>query len=354
MILPSSTLASLLLLILTLLCWGSWANSQRAVSKWRFELFYYDFALGLAACALIALYTLGSLNSQELTATDNMVIAGYRKMAYGVAAGLVVNLANILLVAALSLSGMAVSIPLSVGIGLIVMSLTNYIGNPASSNPALLFGGLVLLLMAVIVNIVAYRSHLDALANASRSGPMLDPRTRLPVRTPIAARGITFSILSGIAWGFFFPLVDSSRTGDNGIGPYGLAGLIGGGIFFSTLLYVPFFLNFPVRGEPVEARSYFKGTKREHLWGIMGGVIWSIGMIAALVEAAAPPLAQPAPVFASILLLGAPVVAALWGLFAWREFKGAPQGVNMLLLGMLVLFIAGLSLMSLAPVYVTR
>jgi glucose uptake protein len=354
MILPATTLATLLLYILALFCWGSWANSQKSVLKWRFELFYYDFALGIGLCALLAAFTLGSMNTQELTVSDNMMIAGYRKMAYGVAAGLVVNLANILLVAAISLSGMTVVFPLSFGIGLIVMSLANFLGSPASANAALLFTGLALILAAVVVDIFAYRTHLDALANASRSGPMLDPRTRLPVRPPSARRGVVLAILSGIIGGFFFPLIDSGRLGDNGVGPYGMAELIGGAIFISTLLYVPFFLNFPVKGEPVQARAYFKGTRKQHGWGMLGGVIWVVGLIAALAGAAVPTAVQTPPAIVFGLLFGAPVLAALWGLFAWKEFKNAPPSVNMLLLGMIVLFLAGLALTALAPVYASK
>jgi len=354
MILPATTLASLLLLILTFFCWGTWANLQRLAVKWRFELFYYDFAFGIALCSLVAAYTLGSMNPQELTISDNMMIAGYRKMAYGLAAGLIINLANILLTAAISLSGMAIAFPISFGIGLIVMSLANFIGNPGSNNPALLFGGIALLLTAVVLDIFAYRSHLDTLAKASKSGPILDPRTRLPVRAPTAMRGIVIGVLSGVIWGFFFPVIDSSRLGDNGVGPYGLAGLIGAAMFFSTLLYVPFFVNFPVQGEPVRVRTYFQGTKKQHFWGIFAGIIWTVGLIAALVEAAAPAPVHASPAVAFGLIFGAPVLAALWGVLAWREFKGSAQSVTMLIWGMFVLFLAGLALLALAPLYASK
>lgn len=349
MILPSTTLASLLLLILTLLCWGSWANSQRLVFKWRFELFYYDFALGMAACVLIAAFTLGSMNQQDLTVSDNMMIAGYRKMAYGLASGVIVNLALMLLCAAISLSGMAVAFPLSFGMALVVTSVTNFIGNPQSANPLLLFSGLVLVLVAVLVDILAYRSHVDALAAGSKTGPMLDPRTKLPVRSPITTRGIVISILSGIVLGFFLPVVDLSRFGDNGVGPYGLAALIGAGMLFSTLLYVPFFINFPVQGDPVQVRDYFKGAKKQHFWGIFGGFVWAAGLVAVLVEGAVPPALQTSPALAAGLTQGAPILAALWGLLAWREFKGSTQGVKLLMLGMIVVYLAGLALVALSP-----
>lgn len=354
MILPATTLASLLLLILTLFCWGSWANTQKLVYKWRFELFYYDFALGVALCALIAVYTLGSANPQELTVSDNMLIAGYRKIAYAVAAGLIINLANIMLVAAISLSGLSVVLPIAFGVGMIVMSLTNFIGDPASSNAALLFGGLVLILVAVLADIFAYRAYLDDLSNKSNTGPMLDPGTRLPMRPPKTGLGIVLSVVSGLAWGFFFPLVDTSRSGDNGVAPYGLAGLIAAGMFASTLLYVPFFINFPVQGQPVQGRAYFKGTKRQHFWGIFGGFLWSVGLIAALVAAAAPAPVRASPALESAMVWGAPFLGTLWGLLAWHEFKDSPQNVKLLQFGMIVLFLAGLTLVVLAPVYASK
>jgi glucose uptake protein len=354
MILPATTLASLLLLILTLFCWGSWANTQKLVYKWRFELFYYDFAVGVALCTLIAVYTLGSANPQELTVSDNLMIAGYRKIAYALATGLVVNLANVMLVAAISVSGMTVAFPIAFGVGMIVMSLTDFIGTPASSNAALLFCGLALLLGAVLADIFAYRSYLEDLSNKSKTGPTLDPATRLPVRPPKAGLGITFSVVSGIAWGFFFPLVETSRSGENGVGPYGVAGMIGAAMFASTLLYIPFFINFPVQGDSVQGRSYFKGTKKQHFWGIFGGIIWGVGLVAALVEAAAATPVKTAPALTSLLIYGGPILATLWGLVAWREFKNSPQQVKLLHFGMIILLAAGLALVSIAPVYATK
>lgn len=353
MILPATSLASLLLLILTLFCWGSWINTQRLVYKWRFELFYYDFALGVGFCALIAVYFLGYANPQELTVSDNLMIAGYRKMANAAGAGLVINLATIMLVAATSISGITVVFPIAFGVGMIVMSLTDYIGGPPTS-AALLFGGMLLILFAVLADIVAYRSHLTALSSKSKSPMIADPGTGLPVRNLKYGVGIVLSVISGIAWGFSFPLIDTARSGDAGVGPYGVAGIIGGAIFASTLLYVPFFLNFPVQGQPVQMRSYFQGTKKQHFFGIFGGILWTVGLLAVLLEGAAPAPARTPPAVASILMFGAPVLGTLWGMFAWREFKGAAQNVKLLHFGMVFLFAAGLILISLAPVYIAR
>jgi glucose uptake protein len=348
MILPTTTLASFILLILALFCWGSWANAQKVVFKWRFELFYYDFALGVTVCAVIAALALGSLNSQELTVSDNLMIASYHKIAYAVGAGAVVSLALLLLLAASSLSGMAVAFPLAFGAGLAVTSLTNYISDTRSAGLTLLLGGLGLLFAALVINVIAYRSHLSAMKEATKLGPVTDPRTQRAVRTPIANRGIVLSILSGIVLGFFFPMVDSSRLGDSGVGPYGLAVLIAIGMFFSTLLFVPFFVNFPVYGDPLQVTDYFKGGKKQHFAGLLAGFVWAIGLVATLVEAAAPPAARPNSAYASGIVQCAPLVAALCGLLAWNEGKGSAQGVKMLLLIATFLYLAGVGFVSFA------
>ncbi len=353
MILPASTLASVLLLLLAFFCWGSWANFQRLAVKWRCELFSYDFAIGVAACVALGALFLGSSNSQELTMSDNLVLASYRKIAYAILAGALVSLANMLLAAALSVSGMAVALPLTFGIGLAVTSITNFIGNAHGANALLLFAGLFLVLAALIVDTFAYRSHLDELTTRIRGVPQLDPRTRLPVKTPLAARGIIIGAISGIVYGFFFPVVDASRSGDNGVEPYGAALLIGLGMFASTLFYGPFFINFPIQGAPLHVLDYFKGTKKQHFWGVLAGLVWGAGLLAALLEAASPE-AHMLSAFATALLFGAPIAGVFWGSLAWEEFKGATTGVRMMMLVTLVAYIAGLAMVSLAPNYASK
>ena len=110
MILPTTYLAALLLSILTMICWGSWANTQKFSGKWRFELFYYDYALGLLITATILAFTFGTFGS-ELSFMDNMAIAGKKQMAFALAAGVIFNLANMLLVAAIAVAGLSVAFP---------------------------------------------------------------------------------------------------------------------------------------------------------------------------------------------------------------------------------------------------
>src|SRR5258708_6675201 len=167
MILPTTYLAGLLVLIFSMVAWGSWANTQKMLGRWRFELFYYDFSIGAVFCAVAAAFTLGSWNSQELTFQDSLLITGYRNMAYAAGAGMVLNLANILLVGAISVSGLALAFPIGFGLALIVGVAMNYIGNPQGS-AMLLFGGAFLLLLAIILNASAHSSHVGAQRAAAR------------------------------------------------------------------------------------------------------------------------------------------------------------------------------------------
>src|SRR5258707_1128270 len=207
MILPTTYFSALLLLIVSMLCWGSWANTQKLAGKWRFELFYYDYSVGVLLCALIAAFTLGQMAPKELSFTDNFLIASKRQMAYGVGAGIVFNLANLVLV-------------------------------------------------AIIVDAFAYSAYTDAKRMAAEKAALRpDPRVKKSVPTgPGAGRGIVLSVVGGILMGMFYPLVEMSREGDGGVSPYGIGILFGAGVVFSSLFYIPFFLNFPVNGAPVETR----------------------------------------------------------------------------------------------------
>lgn len=349
MILPSTYLAALLLSIVSMFCWGSWANTQKLAGKWRFELFYYDYSLGVLLCALIAAFTFGSLNSKDLTFSDNLMIASRHAMAYGLGAGAVFNLANMLLVAAISVSGLAVGFPVAIGLALIIGVVWNYLLNP-QGDPLLLFGGALLVLIAIVVDGIAYSSYLAAKQEAEIKALSPDPRVKAARKNqPGAARGIFLSVVSGILMGMFYPLVEMAKGGEDGIAPYGVGVLFGIGVFVTSLLYVPFFLNFPVNGEPIHASAYFKGSIRQHGLGWLGGIVWMAGGICNFLASSAPPKLQVGPAVSYALGQGATMISALWGLLVWREFKGANHRVKMLLLVMIVLFVAGLAMISFAP-----
>lgn len=349
MVLPTTYGAALGLLIISMLCWGSWANTQKLAGKWRFELYYYDFSVGMILCAVIAAYTFGNWLPKELTFQDNLLIAAKRQMAWAVGAGIVFNLANMLLVAALSVAGMAVAFPIAIGLALVIGVVGNYILNP-QGNPMLLFGGALLVVLAIVVNAFAYSAYAEMKQDEKRKAMKVDPRAKKRGSAPSgAARGLLLSVVAGVLMGAFYPMVETARQGDGGVAPYGLGLLFGAGVVVSTIFYVPFFLTFPVEGPSIEITAYLKGTKKQHLLGLLGGVLWMVGGLCNFAAAGTPATVQVGPAVSYGLGQGATLVSALWGLIVWHEFKGASDRVKLLIAIMLVLFISGLGMISVAP-----
>jgi glucose uptake protein len=347
-ILPATYSAALLLMFVCMFCWGSWANTYKFTTRWRYELFYYDYALGAAVCAAAVAFTLGSMNSQDLTFQDNFLIASTRKIVYGLGAGVLLNIANLLFMAALSVSGMGVAFPISLGLAMVTGVVWNYF--PAMlANPLLLFGGAVCVLISVMLTSYAHASYVDS-QNVSK--PLrVDPRAPGATRRAPAALAVILAVVSGILLGFVFPLVDNVRAGETGVSPYGVAALLAVGILLSTVVFVPFMLNFPVHGQPVEFRAYFRGSKKQHFWGIFGGIVWMAGTIGYVVAINTPTLTPANMAMDFGVVFAAGLLGALWGLLAWREFRGGAYRVKMLLLGMVVLYGAGVAMMALAPAY---
>jgi glucose uptake protein len=354
MTLPTTYVAGALLLILSMLCWGSWANTLKLAGRWRFELYSYDLSVGVVVCAAILAFTFGSLNPSELTFQENFLIVSYRKMADCVGAGMVFNLANMLLLGAMSIAGLAVSFPVTLGVAVIVTAIWNLALNP-QGNAILVLGGAVLVVAAIVVGIFAYTTHVDLQAEELKKAALqIDPRAKKSkpkTKPPGPVRAVTLSVISGILIGIFSPLMEMGREGDNGVGPYGTALLFAAGLLVSTFLYTPFFLNFPVAGAPIQFTDYFKGAARQHLLGLLGGGLLALGAAAGFVGATTPPSVKIGPALGYTAMHAGAVVAAIWGLFAWREFKGASERIRLLLAVMLVLYLAGLGMLSIAPLY---
>jgi glucose uptake protein len=389
MILPATYLAAVLLLTVSLLCWGSWASTYKLLGKWRFELYYYDFALGVALCAVAAAFTLGSMNSQDLTFQDNLLITEYRKIAEVIAGGVVFNLGNMFLLAAVAVSGLALAFPMAMGAGLVIGVVWNY-ANTLQGNPLLLFPGILLVIAAMVMGAFAYSSYEDAQiavapkprpsdpapakAAGAKPGPTKPgptrtaqarqeaPRTPAAVRKPApyapqalaqtsTARAVVLSLASGLLLGLYSPLLNMARAGEDGVASYSAALLFGAGILFSTFFFGAFFTNFPVQGQPLEMRAYFEGSLKQHVWSLAGGVIWMIGMLAALTASEAPAPARVSAAASFGFAQGPALVAALWGLFVWREFRGSSRRVKGLLTGVLLLFAAGVAMVAVAPLY---
>lgn len=334
MILPHTYFTALLLMIISMLCWGSWANTFKLTKGWRFELFYFDYAFGVLLAAILAALTFGSMGD-ELSVSDNLTITGKRQLAFALGAGVVFNLANMLLVAAISVAGLAVAFPVGIGLALVIGVIWNYVLNP-QGNPYLLFSGALLVTLAIVVDALAYRKHGES------SG----------AKTRFSLKGVVLSLISGVLMGSFYPLVEMSKESEIGLGAYGVALVFAAGVFFSTFIFNLYFINLPVQGDPVPIMAYFtRGAMRNHLLGVLGGMIWCAGAVANFAAASAPKDVNVGPATSYALGQGATMISVLWGLLVWKEFAGATARVRTLLTVMMVLFIAGLALVSIAPVY---
>jgi glucose uptake protein len=351
MILPASQGATLALLVISLICWGSWANTLKLAGKWRYELYYYDFALGFALLAAVAAFTAGSFNSSELTFQENFLITGYRNMAYVVAAGVIFNLGNMLLAATISLAGLAMAFAVTFAVALSVSTAWALIFEPPASM-LLAIVGAALLLAALVLAAYSYSHYLDARADAVKKAALqVDPRAKAakrPPQAPGAARAVVLGVVGGLALGLFGPLLDAGRLGEGGVAPYGLALLFAAGIFISTIVLGPFFVNFPVSGGPIAVSDYFKGAGKQHLLGLLGGILAGTAFLASMLALAAPAFLRTAPMPSYALNQGGPVLAGLWGLFVWREFKDAGERTQLLFMFTLILLAGGIGLLAVA------
>jgi glucose uptake protein len=314
-------------MLVSMLCWGSWANTQKIDKRWRFELFYWDYIWGLLACALLFGLTLGNTNPASPDSfLHNLTTASFRSLLEAFFGGVIFNLGNLLLVAAISVAGMAVAFPIGAGLALVIGAVVNYIISP-KGNPILLFGGIGLICIAIVLDAMAYRG--------------------LPRGAKATTKGVGLSLACGVAVGLFYPFVAKALTGPNHLGPYTAFFVFALGAVVSNLPMNYGLMRHPVSGQPLRVKDYFKGRMSLHVWGILGGAIWGIGTIANFV-ASYVPMIGPATSFS--LGEGNTMISAIWGIFVWKEFRGAGTRVKGLLAIMFLFFVWGLSCIALAPV----
>jgi glucose uptake protein len=270
MILPTTNAAAVMLLVLSAICWGSWANMQkRAGGRWRFELFYYDFSAGAMLCGIIAAFTVGSFDPKELTVQDNILITGYRNMVYAAGAGMVFNLGNMLLAGVLSVSGMTIAFPAGISVALVTAAVINYAFSP-QVDATFLFTGIGLVLAAIVLICAAYTSQIEARRLAANRAAEADSNAPPRRRLPRAGRGIVLSAVGGIVMGGFYPLLAYGAWVEPAISPYSTALLFGTGIFLSTLLYNPFLMNSRCRAGPWSSRRTSTADAVNTCWGFSG------------------------------------------------------------------------------------
>lgn len=318
---------AVLFCVVTMLCWGSWANTQKlAAGSWRFELFYWDYVLGIVLLALLAAFTLGSLGTGGRSFLDDVAQADRANLGLAVWGGVLFNAANILLVAAISIAGMSVAFPVGIGLALVIGVVVNYLNAPVG-NAGLLFGGMALIVVAILLNATAYRKTAAGTSGTS-------------------TKGLLLSVVAGCLMGLFYQYVarsmfpDFERPEPGKLSPYTAVVFFALGILASNFLFNTLLMRRPFVGTPVRYGDYFRGSAKNHLTGVLGGTIWCVGMLFSIL---ASDLAGPAISYG--LGQGATVVAALWGMYIWREFRHAPKGVNALLHLMLACYVLGLGLL---------
>lgn len=316
---PTTAQATLTLAVIAFACWGTWAVAfKMAGPKWRFEHFYFDFAFGAMAASLIAGFTFGS-SGTDLTLADAFLISSRKQWALAAAAGAVFNLGNMLLLAAVEIRGMAIAFPLAMATAGTVAAVRILVTS-RGDNPALLLAGAALLAASIVLAAMA--------AGRLSAPPAAGAGNRKTIRQEGAAKPVTLAILGGLLFGLSEWPLRSARQGlgDLSLGPYALALLFCLGIVLTTVIYNLYFLNLPVHGEPAGFGPYFQGRTGTHLLGVFGGAIFAGGLLGAFVVAEAEGGAALAGGIREILVLASAILAALWGLLAFGEFRQARQG----------------------------
>jgi glucose uptake protein len=313
-----------------MLCWGSWANTQKIAAKsWRFELFYWDYVLGILLFSLLFGFTAGSIGTKGMNFMDSISQASMSSIINPIIGGIIFNLSNILLVAAIAIAGMAIAFPVGVGLCMVLGVLINYIAAP-KGDPVLLFIGVGIVVVAIILDATAYKK----LSLSAKKTP---------------TKGIVISVLAGFLMAWFFRFVASAIAVDlenpepGKLTPYAAFFFFVIGMVLSNFIFNTYLMKKPIEGVPVYFKQYFQGNFRSHLSGIIGGMIWALGTSLSLLAAGKAGYA-----ISFGLGQGATMIGALWGVFIWKEFKGANKSVNLLLFLMFILFTAGLAMIIIA------
>ncbi len=313
---PTNSVAFLMLFI-TMICWGSWAVLLKKCGNWRFEGFYWDYAWSIIFWTLLLSVVLGGF-------TTSISLLG---ASWATFAGFVWGLGNILLVVAIALTRFSIAFPLALGIALVLGTSLAFFTNPsATQNPLFLFAGLVMVTLAVIANSLAYKI-----------------KEKASIKKNNLKIGILVALISGLLIALFpFPFNYAFKAGLNGYSG-ALFMTIGG--FVATVVLLPFLMRKPLvpKESPVGISEYFRAKPSWHLWAILSGLIWSIGTVFNLVVASQPSFSVAiAYTFGQCAIM----ISALWGIFVFKEFRGAPKKSYYLLCAMFAFFIIGIILLA--------
>lgn len=331
MVIVQSYSIAVAMCIITMLCWGSWANTQKLASKeWRFQLYYWDYAIGVFLLSLILAFTMGSTGSGGRSFLADLQQADAKWLGSAFLGGVIFNLSNILLVAAIDIAGLAVAFPVGVGLALVLGVITTYMAT-GSGNVPMLALGVAGVMIAILLDAMAYRR----LASGGQKAPL---------------KGIVISVVAGLLMGWFYSFVAKSMAAIDPstlkleagkLSPYTAIVLFSAGLLVSNFVWNSIMMVWPLSGAPVAFSDYFtKGNARLHAIGILGGMIWNVGMSFSIIASTTAGAA-----LSYGLGQGATLVGALWGVFIWKEFKGAPAGTNKLLGAMFLFYVLGLAVL---------
>lgn len=303
MFIPTTYSGVLAALAITVICWALWPTVSRA-GKWRFELSYFDFALGCVLTAVLLAVTAGNtVSSTTFTFEDNLTIAGKRQMGIAFGAGLVINLGNMLIAASASLSGISSGI-MTAMIAMALFTAISALVLNAAANPALALAAIGLLVAALAL--AAYAHFRDAAS-------WINKRALFP-----GYKSLLLGAIGGLIFGAASPIMEASRAGDVGLGSWTVCVMVSFGVLVSTFLYNLYFLNLPVSGSPLSMLSYFRGSRTQHLSGLAAGAIWTVGLAAMqAAEASGVSIGARVPVWA--MAAGSGIIAGIAGILLPKD-----------------------------------
>jgi glucose uptake protein len=323
MYVPTAFGIALIMMVTSTICWGSWANTFKLTRNYRFELFYWDYALGIVLISLILAFTIGSTPAGPTSFLNNIHTADSSNLVSALIGGFIFNIANLLLVAGIELAGLAVAFPLSIGIALVVGVVLSYCLQP-KGNPGLLALGVGLAVVAVVMIGKAYGQLPGGERSTSR-------------------KSIVVCVVSGLLMGTFAPFVTRALTHGAALTPYSISVFFTLGALLCCFVVNVYFMRRPLTGTPVDFSGYFSAPIPYHLLGLIGGIIWGLGGVFNFVAASLTGVA-----ISYAIGQAAPMVAALWGVFVWKEFAGASSKAKLYLVGMFVSYVLALIVISYA------
>jgi glucose uptake protein len=317
---PHDANLALIMMMTSAICWGSWANAFKGVRNYRFELFYWDYAAGIFLTSLIFAFTMGSAGNDSASFLNNVHAADASNIGWALLAGVIFNLANLLLVAGIDMAGLATAFPVAIGIALVVGVALSYV-QQQKGDVRLLAAGVLCAVIAVILDGKAY-------GEVSKG-------------KEVSRKSIVTCVISGVLMGLWAPFSTRALTHGNTLGPYSIAVFLTGGALLSCFVWNVYFMKRPLVGKPVSFGGFFHGPTSGHLLGLIGGAIWTTGTVFNLVAANFTGVAISYAIGQS-----APMVAALWGIFVWKEFAGANKKAKAFLAMMFIFYILAILLIA--------